>query len=56
MSFLSGVQLLAMGILGEYLGRLFEEVKGRPPFIVRAKLNFHHDTTDRPVFDPRRPD
>ena len=34
MMFLSGVQLLFIGILGEYLARVYDEVKGRPPYIV----------------------
>jgi len=42
-SMLSGVQLISLGILGEYLGRVFEEVKGRPLFIIRTKLNFDRD-------------
>ena len=32
--FFAGVQLLSTGIIGEYLGRVFEEVKGRPLFLV----------------------
>lgn len=36
-TFLSGVQLLFLGVIGEYLGRVYGEAKGRPPYVV-AKI------------------
>jgi hypothetical protein len=35
-----GMQLLALGILGEYVGRLFEEIKRRPLYVVAHTLGF----------------
>jgi polyisoprenyl-phosphate glycosyltransferase len=37
--FLAGAQLFSLGILGEYIGRLFEEIKGRPIFLVGRTIN-----------------
>ena len=35
--FFSGIQLLALGIMSEYVGRIYEEVKRRPMFLVRKR-------------------
>jgi len=39
-TFFSGIQLLGLGLMGEYIGRIYDEVKHRPQNIVDRKVNF----------------
>jgi len=42
-TFFSGVQLLSLGLIGEYIGRIYDEVKRRPLYIIDKKFNFDED-------------
>jgi len=39
-SFFAGIQLLSLGLLGEYISRIYDEVKNRPMYIVEKKIGF----------------
>lgn len=43
--FFNGVVLLMLGIIGEYIGRIYDEAKGRPLYVVREELNFNREET-----------
>ena len=37
--FLGGIQILFIGILGEYLGKTYQEIKGRPRYLIEESVN-----------------
>lgn len=43
-SFFSGIQLLGLGIIGQYIARIYDESKNRPIYIVKEKINFDEKT------------
>ena len=45
-TFLGGIQLISLGIMGEYIGRIYEEVRDRPKYMIARQVNF--DGADSP--------
>jgi dolichol-phosphate mannosyltransferase len=55
--FMGGVQLVSVGIVGEYVGRSYEQSKGRPLYFIRDRIGFEDATTslrERRELQPRR--
>ena len=44
--FLGGIQLLVLGIVGEYIARIYDDVKGRPNYIIEQSMNIDVNNTD----------
>jgi glycosyltransferase involved in cell wall biosynthesis len=57
-SFFAGIQLLSLGVMGEYVGRIYEEVKHRPRYIVESQVGFDDRAValrDRAAWPSSRP-
>ena len=42
-AFFSGIQLLSLGVMGEYVGRIYDEARQRPKFIIESRHGFDDD-------------
>ena len=55
-AFLAGIQLLSLGVMGEYVGRIYDEVRRRPKYIVESTVGLPPDRMLGPARRPLSPD
>ena len=53
--FFSGIQLISLGLIGEYVGRIFAEVKRRPLYLIGERVGFDARTVEHPRGDALPP-
>ena len=47
LTFFGGVQLMCIGLIGAYIARIYDEIKGRPQYVVSHTINMDHETKER---------
>lgn len=53
-SFFSGIQLLSLGVMGEYVGRIYDESRNRPKYIVESRWGWEEPLAQEPALQARR--
>jgi dolichol-phosphate mannosyltransferase len=55
-TFLGGIQLLSLGVMGEYVGRIYDESRNRPKYILESRCGFDSDERPHSTAHSSRPD
>jgi dolichol-phosphate mannosyltransferase len=54
-AFFSGIQMLSLGVIGEYVGRIYDEARERPKFIIESKFGFDDERSTPLAGEPGSP-
>jgi glycosyltransferase involved in cell wall biosynthesis len=54
-TFFSGIQLLSLGVMGEYVGRIYDEVRNRPKYIIESRYGLDSEPDGTFETEPRHP-